>query len=103
MSPDNLFLDKSNCLVDCDDAVKVQSDKGFARRSVNIEDWDGSVTGVPGGAIIGSWAGIWNGGDDCYYDGDWRTWVCPRRPVSALPNPNLVREPKFLARADPDF
>jgi hypothetical protein len=78
-------VEKSNTsLVDCDDAVRVQSDTGFARKSVNIEDWDGSVTGIPGGAIIGSWAGIWNGGDDCYYDGDWRTWVCPRRPVSPL-------------------
>lgn len=71
---------------DCDDAVRVQSDTGFARKSVNIEDWDGSVTGIPGGAIIGSWAGIWNGGDDCYYDGDWRTWVCPRRPGREIIN-----------------
>ncbi len=67
---------------DCDDSVRVQNDLTSARKSSNIVDWDGSVTGITGGAIIGSWAGIWNGGPDCHFDWNWLTWVCPRKPVS---------------------
>jgi hypothetical protein len=52
--------------------------------SSNIEDWDGSVTGIAGGAIIGTHIGFWNGGSDCHYNAEWVTWVCPRKPVSII-------------------
>ena len=53
-----------------------------ASRMFNVMDWDGSVVnhGSCLGHIIGSDIPWWNAYPDCYFEAEWRTWICPRLP-----------------------
>ncbi len=65
----------------CDESVKYVSTDAVNRAYTNLVDWDGSVSGVSGGAILGANNSFWNIGSDCVYRSEWRSWVCPKTAV----------------------
>ncbi len=65
----------------CDEAIKYVNTDKVNRAYTNVVDWDGSISGVSGGAILGSNSSFWKIGSDCVYRSEWRSWVCPKTPV----------------------
>lgn len=67
---------------DTDVEVRVQMTNESNRRTSNIIDFDGSLTGISSGAVVGSDQPFWKVGSDCTFRSDWLAWVCPLTSVS---------------------
>lgn len=73
----------SNNFADVDEGIRVLMNNESNRRTSNIVDFDGSLTGISSGAVIGSNGPFWKVGSDCTYRNDWTAWVCPLTSVRA--------------------
>jgi hypothetical protein len=60
-----------------DEEIRVMMTNESNRRTSNIVDFDGSLTGISSGAVIGSGQPFWKVGSDCTYRDDWVAWICP--------------------------
>lgn len=99
--------------MNCDQSVVVQNDNNTYRFFSSIVDFDGSVTGITGGAVIGGSSPHWSIASDCYFNAQWFAYICPRnaqRDVVSLSvvipsylEPNQPSWPAGFTAASPAF
>ena len=80
----------------------VQHENSTFRFYSNIVDFDGSVTGIAGGAVIGGASPHWSIASDCYFNAQWFAYICPRNAQRDVVSLSVVI-PSYLEPGQPSW
>ena len=82
--------------------IGTKSLENGASRFFNMIDFDGTVTATLQPTIVGSHLPWWRVCDDCVYNDDWGTWLCPKKPPSVFADAE-EREVAYIDLRTPDI